>query len=277
MTATPIPRTLAMTQYGDLDVSVIDELPPGRKPIKTLHLYQNQRLRMIQFVRQQIAVGHQVYIVYPLIKESEKLDLINLQEGYESLLRDFPEPDYQICVVHGQLKTEDKEWEMQRFIRGQANIMVATTVIEVGVDIPNASVMVIEHADRFGLSQLHQLRGRVGRGAEQSFCLLITDHKLTADGKKRMETMVRTNDGFEIASVDLALRGPGETQGTRQSGQLNFRLGNLANDELLIKLTRKLALQLLDDDPSIHKPEHIQTRIEYQRLYQSETDWGRIG
>jgi len=228
-------------------------------------------------VRQQIAAGHQVYIVYPLIKESEKLDLINLQEGYDSLLRDFPEPDYQICVVHGQLKPEDKDWEMQRFIRGQANIMVATTVIEVGVDIPNASVMVIEHADRFGLSQLHQLRGRVGRGAEQSFCLLITDHKLTADGRKRMETMVKTNDGFEIASVDLALRGPGETQGTRQSGQLNFRLGNLANDEQLIRLTRKLAMQLLDDDPYIIKPEHSLTRNEYLRLYQSETDWGRIG
>lgn len=277
MTATPIPRTLAMTQYGDLDVSVIDELPPGRKPIKTIHLYQHQRLRMLNFVRKQIAEGRQVYIVYPLIKESEKLDLINLQEGYESLLRDFPEPQYQICVVHGQMKTEDKDWEMQRFVRGQAHIMVATTVIEVGVDIPNASVMVIEHADRFGLAQLHQLRGRVGRGADQSYCLLMTDFKLTADGKKRMLTMVNSTDGFEIAAVDLELRGPGDTQGTLQSGQLEFKLGNLAKDEKLIRHTRGLAQKLLTADPALIQPQHAVVKTAFLQRYAAEIDWGSIG
>jgi len=277
MTATPIPRTLAMTQYGDLDVSVIDELPPGRKPVQTIHLYPNQRLKLISFMRKKIAEGRQIYIVYPLIKESEKLDLINLQEGYESLLRDFPEPDYQICVVHGQMKSEDKDWEMQRFIRKQAQIMVATTVIEVGVDVPNASVMVIEHADRFGLSQLHQLRGRVGRGAEQSHCILITDHKLTADAKKRLETMVRTNDGFEIASVDLALRGPGETMGTRQSGQLDFKLGDLSRDEQLIKQVRLIASSMIQEDPNFEKEENAAVRNAYKRLYHASTDWSRIG
>ncbi len=277
MTATPIPRTLAMTQYGDLDVSVIDELPPGRKPVQTIHLYPNQRLKLISFMRKKIAEGRQIYIVYPLIKESEKLDLINLQEGYESLLRDFPEPDYQICVVHGQMKSEDKDWEMQRFIRKQAQIMVATTVIEVGVDVPNASVMVIEHADRFGLSQLHQLRGRVGRGAEQSHCILITDHKLTADAKKRLETMVRTNDGFEIASVDLALRGPGETMGTRQSGQLDFKLGDLSRDEQLIKQVRLIASAMIQEDPNFEKEENAAVRNAYKRLYHASTDWSRIG
>jgi len=277
MTATPIPRTLAMTQYGDLDVSVIDELPPGRKPIKTIHLYQHQRLRMLSFVRKQLAEGRQVYIVYPLIKESEKLDLINLQEGYESLLRDFPEPQYQICVVHGQMKTEDKDWEMQRFVRGQAHIMVATTVIEVGVDIPNASVMVIEHADRFGLAQLHQLRGRVGRGADQSYCLLMTDFKLTADGKKRMLTMVNSTDGFEIAAVDLELRGPGDTQGTLQSGQLEFKLGNLAKDEKLIRHTRGLAQKLLTADPALMQPQHAVVKTAFMQRYATEIDWGSIG
>lgn len=277
MTATPIPRTLAMTQYGDLDISVIDELPPGRKPIKTIHLYQHQRLRMLSFVRKQLAEGRQVYIVYPLIKESEKLDLINLQEGYESLLRDFPEPKYQICVVHGQMKTEDKDWEMQRFVRGQAHIMVATTVIEVGVDIPNASVMVIEHADRFGLAQLHQLRGRVGRGADQSYCLLMTDFKLTADGKKRMLTMVSSTDGFEIAAVDLELRGPGDTQGTLQSGQLEFKLGNLAKDEKLIRHTRGLAQKLLTADPALMQPQHAVVKTAFMQRYATEIDWGSIG
>lgn len=277
MTATPIPRTLAMTQYGDLDVSVIDELPPGRKPIKTIHLYQHQRLRMLSFVRKQIDEGRQVYIVYPLIKESEKLDLINLQEGYESLLRDFPEPQYQICVVHGQMKTEDKDWEMQRFVLGQAHIMVATTVIEVGVDIPNASVMVIEHADRFGLAQLHQLRGRVGRGADQSYCLLMTDFKLTADGKKRMLTMVNSTDGFEIAAVDLELRGPGDTQGTLQSGQLEFKLGNLAKDEKLIRHSRGLAQKLLSADPALIQPQHAVVKTAFMHRYATEIDWGSIG
>lgn len=277
MTATPIPRTLAMTQYGDLDVSVIDELPPGRKPVQTIHLLPNQRLKLLSFIRKKIAEGRQIYIVYPLIKESEKLDLINLQEGYDSLLRDFPEPEYQICVVHGQMKADDKDWEMQRFIKRQAQIMVATTVIEVGVDVPNASVMVIEHADRFGLSQLHQLRGRVGRGAEQSHCILITDHKLTADAKKRLETMVKTNDGFEIAAVDLALRGPGETMGTRQSGQLDFKLGDLSRDENLIRQVRALAAGLIQEDPNFEQDENLPVRNAYKRLYHTSTDWSRIG
>jgi ATP-dependent DNA helicase RecG len=277
MTATPIPRTLAMTQYGDLDFSVIDELPPGRKPVKTIHMLPDQRLKLLAFIRKKIAEGRQVYIVYPLIKESEKLDLINLKEGYDSLLRDFPEPEYQICVVHGQLKSEDKDWEMQRFIKKQAHIMVATTVIEVGVDVPNASVMVIEHADRFGLSQLHQLRGRVGRGAEQSYCILITDHKLTSDAKKRLETMVRTNDGFEIAAVDLSLRGPGETMGTRQSGQLEFKLGDLSRDEQLIRHVRELATELIQRDPDFEQAENEVVRNAYKRLFHASTDWSRIG
>lgn len=277
MTATPIPRTLAMTQYGDLDVSKIDELPPGRKPIQTMHLYHSQRLRMISFMRKQIAEGRQIYIVYPLIHESEKLDLINLQEGYESLLRDFPEPEYRICVVHGQMKSEDKDFEMQRFIKGQAHIMVATTVIEVGVNIPNASVMVIEHADRFGLSQLHQLRGRVGRGADQSYCLLMTDHKLTSDGKKRMTTMVNSNDGFEIAEVDLQLRGPGETQGTRQSGQIEMRIGNILKDEKLIRHVRQIVGELLLDDPSLHQPENQITKRYFEKIFKQQFDWSQIG
>jgi len=277
MTATPIPRTLAMTQYGDLDISVIDELPPGRKPVKTIHLYQSQRLRLISFMKKQIAEGRQVYMVYPLIKESEKLDLIHLQEGYESLLRDFPEPHYRICVVHGQMKAEDKAFEMQRFIKGQAHIMVATTVIEVGVNIPNASVMVIEHADRFGLSQLHQLRGRVGRGADQSYCILMTDYKLSADGRKRMATMVRTTDGFEIAAVDLELRGPGETQGTRQSGPVGLKIGNLIRDEKLIKQEKINVRQKLDNDPRLMKSENQNTKAYLISQFQQNFDWGQIG
>lgn len=277
MTATPIPRTLAMTQFGDLETSRIDELPPGRKSVKTVHLYNNQRLRMIGFLKKQIAQGRQVYIVFPIIEESKKLDLINLKEGMESLERDFPAPGYQICQLHGQMKPEDKEWEMQRFIKGQAHIMVATTVIEVGVDIPNASVMVIENADRFGLAQLHQLRGRVGRGAAQSYCLLMTDFKLTNDGRKRMETMVRTTDGFEIAEVDLQLRGPGETQGTRQSGQLIFRLGDLVTDEKLIRHCRRLAIQLLDDDQTLKKPEHAALRTQLVKQFRSAFNWSLVG
>ncbi len=277
MTATPIPRTLAMTQYGDLDTSRIDELPPGRRPIKTLHLYHSQRLRMIGFLKQEIAKGRQVYIVYPLIKESEKMDLIALTEGLGSLERDFQPPDYQICQVHGQMKPEDKEWEMQRFIRGEAHIMVATTVIEVGVDIPNATVMVIEHADRFGLAQLHQLRGRVGRGGEQSYCMLLTDFKLTADGRKRMETMVRTTDGFEIAEVDLQLRGPGDTQGLRQSGQIEFKLGNLAKDEQLIRHCRQLAGKILEHDPQLQLHENHRLKAQLTKQFKAAFDWGLVG
>lgn len=276
MTATPIPRTLAMTQYGDLDVSKIDELPPGRKPVKTIHLYQESRLAIISFMKRQIAEGRQIYVVYPLIKESEKMDLINLKEGYEALLRDFPEPEYRICVVHGQMKADDKDFEMQRFVKHQAHIMVATTVIEVGVNVPNASVMIIENADRFGLSQLHQLRGRVGRGSDQSYCILVTDHKLTGEGKKRMATMVSTNDGFEIAEADLLLRGPGETQGTRQSGQVEMKLGDLTKDEPLIRHTRRMVSLLLESDPLLSKPEHAATKRYFDMYYSQDFDWGRI-
>lgn len=277
MTATPIPRTLAMTQYGDLDVSKIDELPPGRKPVKTMHVFQEQRLSIIGFMKKQIAEGRQIYVVFPLIKESEKMDLINLQEGYEAMLRDFPEPQYHISVVHGQMKAEDKDWEMQRFVRGETHIMIATTVIEVGVNVPNASVMIIENANRFGLSQLHQLRGRVGRGADQSYCILITDHKLTGEGKKRMETMVRTNDGFEIAEADLQLRGPGETQGTRQSGMIEMKIGDFQYDEPIIRHTRRMASLLLDDDPTLSKPQHLATKYYFSKCFEKDFDWSRIG
>lgn len=277
MTATPIPRTLAMTQFGDLDVSVIDELPPGRKPVKTIHAYMEQRLSIISFMKRQIAEGRQIYVVYPLIKESEKMDLINLKEGYEAMLRDFPEPEYRICVVHGQLSAEDKDSEMRRFVLNQAHIMVATTVIEVGVNVPNASVMIIENANRFGLSQLHQLRGRVGRGAEQSYCILVTDHKISNDGKKRMDAMVATNDGFAIAEEDLKLRGPGETQGTRQSGQIEMKIGDLSVDEPIIKQVRYRVNEILNDDATLSKPENADMKAYFYTHYAKTFDWGKIG
>ena len=277
MTATPIPRTLAMTQYGDLDVSKIDELPPGRKPVQTYHLYSDDRYRIMVFMKQQIALGRQIYVVYPCIKESEKTDMIALQAGYEALLRDFPEPQYKLCVCHGQLSTEDKEWEMQRFITKNAQIMVATTVIEVGVNVPNASVMIIENANRFGLSQLHQLRGRVGRGADQSYCILVTDHKLTNDGKMRMKTMCSSNDGFVIAEADLELRGPGETGGTRQSGQIEMMIGDLQKDGELIPHVREAAINLLADDPKLIKPENRMLREHYKELFAQTFDWSQIG
>jgi ATP-dependent DNA helicase RecG len=251
MTATPIPRTLAMTLYGDLDTSIIDELPPGRKEIKTVHYTENKRLRVIGFMREEIAKGRQVYVVYPLIEESEKLDLVALEEGYEALKREFPPPQYQISVVHGKMKAADKDFEMQRFVAGKTQIMVATTVIEVGVNVPNASVMIIEHTERFGLSQLHQLRGRVGRGAEQSFCILMSSFKLSADGKERIRTMVRTANGFDIAEADLKLRGPGNIEGTQQSGILNFRIADLVKDGHILKVARETANQILDGDPRL--------------------------
>ncbi len=238
MTATPIPRTLAMSLYGDLDISVIDELPPGRKTIKTVHRYDSNRLKVFAFMRDEIKKGRQVYVVYPLIKESEQLDYKDLIDGFESISRDFPKPEYQISIVHGQMKPADKEYEMQRFVKGETQIMVATTVIEVGVNVPNASVMIIESAERFGLSQLHQLRGRVGRGAEQSFCILMTSFKLSSDAKTRLETMVRTNDGFELAEVDLKLRGPGDLMGTQQSGILNLKIADIVKDNDILKLAR---------------------------------------
>jgi ATP-dependent DNA helicase RecG len=276
MTATPIPRTLAMTLYGDLDVSVIDELPPGRKEIKTLHKTENHRMRVIGFMREEIAKGRQVYVVYPLIEESEKLDLQNLQEGSEALSREFPPPDYQISIVHGRMKPADKDFEMQRFVEGKTQIMVATTVIEVGVNVPNASVMVIENTERFGLSQLHQLRGRVGRGAEQSYCILMSSFKLSNEGRERIQTMVRTNNGFEIAEADLRLRGPGNIEGTQQSGIINFRLADLAKDGKIVQVAREIANRILDDDPAFNRPEHQSMKIYLESLKKKIKGWSRI-
>ena len=253
MTATPIPRTLAMSLYGDLDISTIDELPPGRKPIKTVHRYDSNRLKVFQFIRDEIKKGRQVYVVYPLIQESEALDYKDLMDGYESIARDFPMPDYQISIVHGKMKPADKDYEMERFVKGETQIMVATTVIEVGVNVPNASVMIIESAERFGLSQLHQLRGRVGRGADQSFCILMTGHKLSSDSKTRLETMVGTNDGFQIAEVDLKLRGPGDLMGTQQSGVLNLKIADIVKDNDILKTARYHALKILREDISLQK------------------------
>jgi ATP-dependent DNA helicase RecG len=276
MTATPIPRTLSMTFYGDLDVSIIDELPPGRKPIKTIHMHDGQRLRMFGFIREQIQLGRQVYVVYPLIKESEKLDLKNLSEGFESIQREFPLPQYNISVVHGKMKNDLKEFEMQRFVKGETQIMVATTVIEVGVNVPNASIMIIENAERFGLSQLHQLRGRVGRGAEQSYCILMTSYKLGNDSKIRMETMCRTNDGFEISEVDLKLRGPGDIEGTQQSGIIDLKIANLATDQQIIIAARNAAQQLLDEDPEIIKPENAVIKYYIEERSKQKTNWSKI-
>ncbi|QHS54733.1 ATP-dependent DNA helicase RecG [Mucilaginibacter sp. 14171R-50] len=256
MTATPIPRTLAMTMYGDLDISLIDELPAGRKPIETRHLYEAQRLRMFGFMKQEIAKGRQVYVVYPLIKESEKLDLKNLMDGTEVMAREFPLPDYRISIVHGKLKPAEKEFEMQRFVKGETQIMVATTVIEVGVNIPNASVMIIENAERFGLSQLHQLRGRVGRGAEQSYCILMSNEKLSNDGRIRLNTMVKTNNGFEIAEIDMQLRGPGNIEGTQQSGVLDLKVADLTTDQEILQQARNLVIEIFEKDPQLASPEN---------------------
>ena len=276
MTATPIPRTLAMTVYGDLDVSVIDELPPGRKPITTLHKTDQHRLSMFHFLKQEIEKGRQVYIVYPLIDESKTLDYKDLMDGYEGVCRHFPKPKYQVSVVHGRMKSEDKETEMARFVNGETNIMVATTVIEVGVNVPNASVMVIESSERFGLSQLHQLRGRVGRGGEQSYCILMSGQKLSSDAKTRIKTMVRTQNGFEIADADLKLRGPGDMMGTRQSGLLELKLGDLLKDSQILQYARKIALSLLDSDPEMKKEENIPIFKEYMRAHHKKISWSNI-
>ncbi len=276
MTATPIPRTLAMTLHGDLDYSVIDEMPPGRKPVKTVHYYDQNRLRVFGFMKEQIRQGRQVYVVYPLINESETLDLKDLVDGYDSIVREFPLPEFAVSIVHGQMKSADRDFEMQRFVRGETNIMVATTVIEVGVDVPNASVMVIESAERFGLAQLHQLRGRVGRGADQSFCILMTKYELSADAKKRISTMVRTNDGFEIANVDLQLRGPGEIQGTRQSGGMELRLVDLSKDGKILDAARKAIGDVLAKDPELKHPENLSI-INYIRQNRNQaSNWVRI-
>ncbi|GAB5473752.1 MAG: ATP-dependent DNA helicase RecG [Maribacter sp.] len=276
MTATPIPRTLAMSLYGDLDISVIDELPPGRKPVKTVHRFDSNRLKVFRFVRDEIKKGRQIYIVYPLIQESEALDYKDLMDGYESIARDFPLPDYRISIVHGKMKPADKDYEMDRFVRGETQIMVATTVIEVGVNVPNASVMIIESAERFGLSQLHQLRGRVGRGADQSFCILMTSHKLSSEAKTRLETMVRTHDGFEIAEVDLKLRGPGDIMGTQQSGVLNLKIADIVKDNAILKTARYHALHLFKQDPSLEKPEHLVIRHAYAQLVKYKNIWNYI-
>ena len=276
MTATPIPRTLAMTFYGDLDVSVIDELPPGRKPITTVHRHDSHRLRVFGFMKEEIAKGRQIYIVYPLIQESETLDFNNLMDGYEAISRSFPLPTYRVSIVHGKMKPEDKEFEMNRFIKGETQIMVATTVIEVGVNVPNASVMVIESAERFGLSQLHQLRGRVGRGAEQSYCVLMTGDKISKDSLKRMKTMVRTSDGFEIAEVDLQLRGPGDLMGTQQSGVLDLKIADLAKDGQIVSLAREMATKLLKNDPNVELEENRGIRIKLAEVLKSRPNWGRI-
>lgn len=276
MTATPIPRTLAMTVYGDLDYSVIDELPPGRKAIKTYHFYDKDRLKVIGFIRKQIQKGQQVYIVFPLIKESQSLDMKYLMEGYESIVREFPLPEYAVSIVHGQMKAADKEFEMQRFLKKQTQIMVATTVIEVGVDIPNASVMIIENAERFGLSQLHQLRGRVGRGSDQSYCILMTDFKLTAEAKKRIQTMVKTNDGFEIADVDLRLRGPGDMQGTRQSGIVDLKIADIIKDEKIVKYSRDLASEILKEDPELKESKNLRLANYINHTDKTGKNWGLI-
>tara|TARA_B100001750_G_scaffold231123_1_gene228870 strand:+ start:712451 stop:714556 length:2106 start_codon:yes stop_codon:yes gene_type:complete len=276
MTATPIPRTLAMSLYGDLDISVIDELPPGRKPIKTVHRYDTNRLKVFAFVRDEIKKGRQVYIVYPLIQESEALDYKDLMDGYESIARDFPLPDYQISIVHGQMKPADKDYEMDRFVRGETHIMVATTVIEVGVNVPNASVMIIESAERFGLSQLHQLRGRVGRGADQSYCILMTSHKLSSEAKTRLQTMTQSNDGFEIAEVDLKLRGPGNLMGTQQSGVLNLKIADIVKDNDILKTAKHYALQLLKSDPQLERPENLVVRNTYIKISKNKNIWNYI-
>jgi ATP-dependent DNA helicase RecG len=276
MTATPIPRTLAMTLYGDLDISVIDELPPGRKPIKTIHQYDTNRLKVFGFMRDQIHLGRQIYVVYPLINESETLDLKDLQDGYESIVRDFPLPDYAVSIVHGQMKAADKDYEMQRFVRGETQIMVATTVIEVGINVPNASVMVIESAQRFGLSQLHQLRGRVGRGADQSWCILMTDHKLSADARKRIQTMVSTNDGFVIAETDMQLRGPGDIHGTQQSGLLDLKIANISKDEKILKYARKKAEEILDKDPGLKLAENAVISRTLAHKEKGSMKWSKI-
>lgn len=276
MTATPIPRTLAMTLYGDLDTSVIDELPKGRKPIETVHQFESQRLKLFGFMKNEIAKGRQVYVVYPLIKESEKLDLLNLEEGYQNIIKVFEPPQYRVSIVHGKMKASDKDLEMQQFVEGKTQIMVATTVIEVGVNVPNASVMVIENAERFGLSQLHQLRGRVGRGAEQSYCILMSGDKLSNDARTRLQTMVKTNNGFEIAEIDLQLRGPGDLQGTQQSGVLDLHIADLAKDQKILIEARNTAQEILDEDPLLNHPQYDALKKYMSASSRLRESWERI-
>ena len=276
MTATPIPRTLAMTVYGDLDVSVLDEMPPGRKPVKTLHYYDSKRLMVFNFMREQIRQGRQIYVVYPLIEESETMDLKDLMDGYESIVREFPLPEYQIGIVHGRMKQDVKDFEMQRFKDGISNILVATTVIEVGVDVPNASVMVIESAERFGLAQLHQLRGRVGRGAEQSYCILMSGYKLSKEARSRLEIMVQTTNGFEIAEADLKLRGPGDITGTQQSGMMELKIASIVKDESLVALARHIATEILNEDTPLNLPQHERLHRQIKKMSRIFGNWGLI-
>ena len=276
MTATPIPRTLSMTLYGDLDVSVIDELPPGRKEVQTMWKSDASRLSIIKFMRDQITKGRQIYVVFPLIEESEKLDYKDLMEGYNQIEREFPIPKYQVSIVHGQMKAEDKEYEMNRFVKGVTDIMVATTVIEVGVNVPNASVMIIESAERFGLSQLHQLRGRVGRGSEQSYCMLVSGNKVSVEAKKRLQTMVDTNDGFRISEVDLEIRGPGDMMGTKQSGILDFKIANIVTDNKILHFARNEAKILLDEDENLENADNINIARYYRPYARERNGWSRI-
>jgi len=276
MTATPIPRTLAMSVYGDLDISIIDELPPGRKEVKTVHRFDSNRLSVFKFMKDEIKKGRQVYIVYPLIQESEVMDYKDLMDGYESVSREFPTPKYQISIVHGQMKPADKEYEMQRFVKGETQIMVATTVIEVGVNVPNASVMIIESSERFGLSQLHQLRGRVGRGADQSYCILLSSFKLSTEAKTRLKTMVETSDGFKIAEVDLKLRGPGNLMGTQQSGILNLKIADVVKDTKILVDARNTAISLLQEDSNLSKPQNALINKAYLELSKTSKIWSNI-
>ncbi len=277
MTATPIPRTLAMTLYGDLDVSVIDELPPGRKPVKTIHSNDTQRGRIYSFMREKIKSGRQIFIVYPLIKESETMDYKNLQQGYMHIIEEFKAPEYVTAVVHGQQKNEDKAHDMNLFVTGNANILVSTSVIEVGVDVPNASVMMIESAERFGLSQLHQLRGRVGRGSDESWCILMTGHKLSKESRHRIELMCSTNDGFELAEADLRMRGPGDMEGTMQSGlPVDLRLSSLAKDSQILEEARRVAADILQEDPQLETPKNVQLRVSLSLLKREQRDYSQI-
>ena len=276
MTATPIPRTLAMSIYGDLDFSIIKELPPGRKKIKTILMGENKRLRVFKFLREQIELGKQIFIVYPLIEESQKMDYKDLMDGYESICREFPLPKYRISVMHGKMKTEDKDYEMNRFLEGKSQIMVSTTVIEVGVDIPNANVMVIESAERFGLSQLHQLRGRVGRGKEQSFCILMKGKKISNDAKLRLDTMAKTSDGFEIAEVDLKIRGPGDVAGTQQSGIIRLKIADLVKDQEILQIARNYARILIQNDPNLNHEDNKNIKSELNKITYNKKIWNLI-
>ena len=275
MTATPIPRTLALTAYGDLDYSVIDELPPGRQPVETFHRFENKRPQVMDFIKQEIGKGRQVYVVYPLIEESATLDYENLMKGFEEVKSFFPEPKYWISMVHGRQKPEQKETNMQRFVKGDTQIMVSTTVIEVGVNIPNASVMIIESAEKFGLSQLHQLRGRVGRGSEKSFCILLTGYKISNEARARLKTLCDTNDGFKVAEKDLEIRGPGDIEGTRQSGLLNFKLANIVQDRVMLEAAKTITSKLIDDDPDLNMAENLPVK-NYLHLQKGKTAWSKI-